>query len=95
MIKFKNPEISLAGLLQQQRKEKPEARLISSSGRHTETPVYVVGIFSADTLLAQVASPILEKAKYEAYCSALTNLLKSNMPQPSELPYDKTTDSTY
>ena len=26
----------------------------------------------------------------QAYCSALTNVLNSNMPQPSELPYDKT-----
>ncbi|XP_028400964.1 uncharacterized protein LOC114524052 [Dendronephthya gigantea] len=90
IIPFKNPEMSLAALLRQQGKEKPVERLISSSGRHTETPVYVVGVFSSETLLAKVANPILERAKYQAYCSALTNVLTSNMPQPGGLPHDKT-----
>ncbi|XP_046841569.1 39S ribosomal protein L44, mitochondrial-like [Xenia sp. Carnegie-2017] len=84
VVKFKNPELSLTSLLQEQQREKPVARLMYSSYRYTEMPVYVVGIFSSDSMLAQVASPILEKAKYEAFCSALTNVLLSKIPEPQQ-----------
>ncbi|CZR66794.1 related to ribonuclease III domain proteins [Phialocephala subalpina] len=68
---FKAPERELARLCKREEFEHPVARMLSETGRHSRSPVYVVGIYSGSDKLGEGAGPSLLEAKIRASVAAL------------------------
>lgn len=68
---FKEPGKLLTRLLRSNNMEPPTVRLISETGRLSSTPVYVVGCFSGDNLLATSEGNSLKEARVKSFGKAL------------------------
>ncbi|KUJ17084.1 60S ribosomal protein L3 [Mollisia scopiformis] len=71
LFQFKTPERELTRLCQREEFEHPVARILSETGRHSRSPVYVVGIYSGNDKLGEGAGPSLLEAKIRASVAAL------------------------
>ncbi|KAK4210411.1 ribonuclease III domain-containing protein [Rhypophila decipiens] len=71
LFQFKSPTRELAMLCEREDFEPPIARLLSETGRHSRTPVFVVGIFSGKDKLGEAAGPSLDAARWKAAMNAL------------------------
>lgn len=71
LFAFKEPERELARLCKREEFEHPVARMLSETGRHSRSPVYVVGIYSGSDKLGEGAGPSLLEAKIRASVAAL------------------------
>lgn len=82
ILHFDFPEKVLQNIFAIQGKEKPEARLIQQSGLNTLVPVYVVGVFTGDKMIAEASSYSQIRAKNEALKAALMKYCQEGMLQP-------------
>ncbi|XP_031554563.1 39S ribosomal protein L44, mitochondrial-like [Actinia tenebrosa] len=89
LLTFKDPENLLKDILLAEGKPKPEARVIRESGKRTHLPVFVVGIFSGDTMLGEAASYNITKAKNQATLASLMKLFERDMKLDPSLPSEK------
>ena len=71
LFEFKEPIRELARLCLREEFEYPVARILSETGRHSRSPVFVVGIFSGKEKLGEGAAPTLEEARIRASVAAL------------------------
>jgi dsRNA-specific ribonuclease len=71
LFAFKEPVRELSRLCAREEFEYPVARILSETGRHTRTPVFVVGIFSGNEKLGEGAGPSLNEARLRASVAAL------------------------
>lgn len=71
LFMFKEPVRELARLCNRENFEHPVARMLSETGRHSRTPVYVVGIFSGNDKLGEGSGPSLNEARTRASIAAL------------------------
>lgn len=71
LFAFKMPTRELYNLCAREEFEKPVARLLSETGRHSRTPVFVVGIYSGNDKLGEGAGPNLDNARWKAAMNAL------------------------
>lgn len=71
LFAFKEPVRELARLCQREDFEHPVARMLSETGRHSRTPVFVVGIFSGQDKLGEGAASSLSEARVRASVAAL------------------------
>jgi dsRNA-specific ribonuclease len=71
LFKFAEPVRELARLCQREGFEYPVARILSETGRHSRSPVFVVGIFSGTEKLGEGAAPNLTEARVRACVAAL------------------------
>lgn len=71
LFAFKEPVRELARLCQRENFEHPVARMLSETGRHSRTPVFVVGIFSGNDKLGEGSGPSLGEARTRASIAAL------------------------
>jgi dsRNA-specific ribonuclease len=71
LFRFKEPVRELARLCQREDFEYPVARILSETGRHSRTPVFVVGIFSGTEKLGEGTAPSLTEARVRASVAAL------------------------
>jgi dsRNA-specific ribonuclease len=71
LFQFKEPVRELARLCMREEFEYPVARILSETGRHSRSPVFVVGIFSGKEKLGEGAAPTLEEARLRASVAAL------------------------
>jgi dsRNA-specific ribonuclease len=71
LFQFKEPVKELAKLCHREDFEYPVARLVSETGRHSRTPVFVVGIFSGTDKLGEGAGASLMEARIRACVEAL------------------------
>ena len=71
LFAFKEPVRELSRLCAREEFEYPVARILSETGRHTRTPVFVVGIFSGSEKLGEGAGPSLNEARTRASVAAL------------------------
>jgi len=71
LFAFKEPVRELARLCQREGFEHPVARMLSETGRHSRTPVFVVGIFSGSDKLGEGSGPSLGEARTRASIAAL------------------------
>lgn len=53
ILKIDNPKAHLSRLTTRSSKEKPVSRLLKETGRHTNSPVFIVGVFSGDEKLGE------------------------------------------
>lgn len=86
LLHFDCPEKVLGNIFAVQGKEKPVARVIQESGVNSPVPVYVVGVFSGDEMIAEASSYNMIRAKNEALKAALMKHCQEGMllPFPNE-----------
>jgi dsRNA-specific ribonuclease len=73
MFEFEQPTRELSKLCKRESLEKPVARLIAENGRSSNSPVYVVGVFSGEQKLGESYGSSLKEAKIRASVNALKN----------------------
>ncbi|KAJ4258710.1 54S ribosomal protein L3 mitochondrial [Fusarium torreyae] len=71
MFEFKMPTRELSMLCAREGFDAPVARLESETGRHSRTPVYVVGVYSGAEKLGEGSGPSLDVARWKASMNAL------------------------
>lgn len=71
LFQFKSPLRELSKLCLRENFEYPVARMLSETGRHSRTPVFVVGIFSGKDKLGEGSGPNLSEARLRASVAAL------------------------
>jgi dsRNA-specific ribonuclease len=71
LFRFENPVRELSRLCAREEFEFPVARILSETGRHSRSPVFVVGIFSGSEKLGEGAGPSLNEARTRASIAAL------------------------
>lgn len=71
LFHFSHPTRDLSRLCAREGFEPPVARLISETGRHSRTPVFVVGVFSGDDKLGEGAGSSLNEGRVRAAAAAL------------------------
>lgn len=71
LFAFTHPTRDLSRLCLRENFEPPVARLISETGRHSRSPVFVVGVFSGEEKLGEGAGSSLNEARVRAAAAAL------------------------
>ncbi|KAF2723343.1 ribonuclease III [Polychaeton citri CBS 116435] len=71
LFNFTHPTRDLSRLCAREGFEPPVARLLSETGRHSRSPVFVVGVFSGEDKLGEGAGSSLNEARVRAAAAAL------------------------
>lgn len=90
LFHFAHPTRDLSRLCAREGFEPPVARLISETGRHSRTPVFVVGVFSGEDKLGEGAGSSLNEGRVRAAAAALRSWYLYSPPEaevvlPSEV----------
>ncbi|KAF4611052.1 hypothetical protein D9613_006829 [Agrocybe pediades] len=83
MIKFYNPKKSLLEMVQKYQRELPKSRLLKETGRFSNSPVFVVGIFSGADKLGEGFGASLRMAEFRAAEDALQRVYLTQTPAES------------
>ncbi|KAI0295394.1 ribonuclease III domain-containing protein [Multifurca ochricompacta] len=71
MLKFRDPKVALAETVAKFGREKPISRLLKETGRFSNSPVFVVGVYSGTEELGEGFGSSLKMAEYRAAEDAL------------------------
>lgn len=71
LFDFKHPTRDLSRLCSREGFDPPVARLISETGRHSRTPVFIVGVYSGQDKLGEDAGSSLDEGRVRAAAQAL------------------------
>ncbi|KAI5202043.1 ribonuclease III [Aureobasidium subglaciale] len=71
LFDFTHPTRDLSRLCLREGFEPPVARLLSETGRHSRSPVFVVGVYSGSDKLGEAAGSSLDEARVRATAAAL------------------------
>ena len=71
LFEFKQPTRDLSRLCAREGFESPVARILSETGRHSRTPVFVVGVFSGTEKLGEGTGASLKEARTRGAVNAL------------------------
>ncbi|CDK27310.1 unnamed protein product [Kuraishia capsulata CBS 1993] len=71
MLKFEQPQRMLLRLLRRNNLPAPVSKLMAETGRHSVAPVYVVGVFSGDSLLGEGQGSSIREATMRGAVNAL------------------------
>jgi dsRNA-specific ribonuclease len=89
LFNFTHPTRDLSRLCLREGFEAPVARLISETGRHSRSPVFVVGVYSGEDKLGEGAGSSLNEGRVRAAAAALRSwYLYSPTPDDIVLPSD-------
>jgi dsRNA-specific ribonuclease len=89
LFNFTHPTRDLSRLCLREGFEPPVARLISETGRHSRSPVFVVGVYSGEDKLGEGAGSSLNEGRVRAAAAALRSwYLYSPTPDDIVLPSD-------
>ncbi|KAF7308643.1 60S ribosomal protein L3 [Mycena chlorophos] len=80
MIKFVDPKKALKEMVAKFQREPPKSRLLSETGRFSNSPVYVVGIYSGEDKLGEGFGASLKMAEYRAAEDALLSVYLTRTP---------------
>jgi len=87
MLKFRDPKVDLSETVAKFGREKPISRLLKETGRFSNSPVFVVGVYSGTEQLGEGFGSSLRMAEYRAAEDALHRLyLTKTPPQMVRLP---------
>ncbi|KII87462.1 hypothetical protein PLICRDRAFT_142762 [Plicaturopsis crispa FD-325 SS-3] len=87
MIKFYDPKKALAETVAKFKRERPKSRLLKETGRFSNSPVFVVGIYSGPDQLGEGFGSSLKMAEFRAAEDALHRVfLTRTPPQLIQLP---------
>ncbi|QPG76995.1 hypothetical protein FOA43_004389 [Brettanomyces nanus] len=87
MFQFREPGKLLSRLLRVKQMEPPTVRLISETGRLSNSPIFVVGCFSGDSMLAGGEGSSLKEARIRSFVNALKAFYLYK-PLDSKMPSD-------
>ncbi|KAF9525967.1 ribonuclease III domain-containing protein [Crepidotus variabilis] len=80
MLKFTNPKTTLIELTKKFGRETPKSRLLSETGRFSNSPVFVVGIYSGADKLGEGFGASLKMAEYRAAEDSLHRVYLTRRP---------------
>ncbi|KAF7965015.1 hypothetical protein HWV62_1046 [Athelia sp. TMB] len=80
LIKFANPKKALLETVAKFGRERPRSRLLRETGRHSLSPVFVVGIYSGPDQLGEGFGSSLRMAEYRAAEDALHRVYLTRTP---------------
>ncbi|CAG7851731.1 SubName: Full=Related to MRPL3-Mitochondrial ribosomal protein, large subunit {ECO:0000313/EMBL:CCA74656.1} [Serendipita indica DSM 11827] len=80
LIKFRDPKLALSYTVESFGRERPISKLLRESGRGTNSPIYVVGIFSGVDKLGEGFGSSLKMAEFRAAEDALHRLYLTRVP---------------
>ncbi|THH12984.1 hypothetical protein EW146_g7189 [Bondarzewia mesenterica] len=80
MIKFRDPKVNLVETVAKFGREKPVSRLLKETGRHSNSPVFIVGIYSGADKLGEGFGSSLRMAEYRAAEDSLQRLYLTRTP---------------
>lgn len=80
LLKFSNPKKALLEMVRKYNREDPKSRLLKETGRFSNSPVYVVGIFSGVDKLGEGFGASLRMAEYRAAEDALLRVYLTQTP---------------
>jgi len=80
MIKFFDPKKALLEMVLKLRRERPKSRLLKETGRFSNSPVFVVGIFSGADQLGEGFGSSLKMAEFRAAEDALHRVYLTRTP---------------
>ncbi|EKM49961.1 uncharacterized protein PHACADRAFT_188343 [Phanerochaete carnosa HHB-10118-sp] len=80
MIKFRDPKVALQETVAKFGRERPISRLLRETGRLSNSPVFVVGIYSGTDQLGEGFGSSLKMAEYRAAEDALLRLYLTRQP---------------
>ncbi|OBZ74019.1 54S ribosomal protein L3, mitochondrial [Grifola frondosa] len=80
MIKFRDPKQALSETVAKFGRERPVSRLLKETGRYSNSPVFVVGIFSGADQLGEGFGSSLKMAEFRAAEDSLLRLYLTRQP---------------
>ncbi|KAH7341977.1 ribonuclease III domain-containing protein [Rhizoctonia solani] len=80
LLKYNDPKLALINTVQKYQREPPISRLLQESGRQTNSPTFVVGIFSGEDKLGEGFGSSLNMAEYRAAENAMHRLYLTRQP---------------
>jgi len=80
MIKFRDPKKALSLTVQKFGRERPVSRLLKETGRFSNSPVFVVGIYSGADKLGEGFGSSLKMAEFRAAEDSLHRLYLTRTP---------------
>ncbi|KAG5647824.1 hypothetical protein DXG03_007748 [Asterophora parasitica] len=80
MIKFRDPKKALLEMVNKFERERPKSRLLKETGRFSNSPVFVVGIFSGADQLGEGFGSSLKMAEFRAAEDALHRVYLTRTP---------------
>ncbi|KAH0582748.1 hypothetical protein H2248_010662 [Termitomyces sp. 'cryptogamus'] len=80
MIKFRHPKIALLEMIKKLNREYPKSRLLKETGRYSNSPIFVVGIYSGADKLGEGFGSSLRMAEYRAAEDALHRVYLTRVP---------------
>jgi large subunit ribosomal protein L44 len=80
MIKFRDPKKALLEMVKKLDRERPVSRLLKETGRYSNSPVFVVGIYSGADELGQGFGSSLKMAEFRAAEDALHRVYLTRTP---------------
>ncbi|KAJ7623326.1 ribonuclease III domain-containing protein [Roridomyces roridus] len=87
MIKFVDPKKALKEMVQKFQREPPKSRLLKETGRFSNSPIFVVGIYSGNDQIGEGFGASLRMAEYRAAEDALLRVyLTRTPPEQLQLP---------
>ncbi|KAI0034438.1 ribonuclease III domain-containing protein, partial [Vararia minispora EC-137] len=84
LLKFRDPKLSLIETVAKLGRERPVSRLLSETGRASNSPMFVVGVYSGADKLGEGFGSSLKMAEYRAAEDALHRFYLTRVP-PEEL----------
>jgi large subunit ribosomal protein L44 len=80
MLKFQDPKRALMETVTKFGRERPKSRLLKETGRFSNSPIFVVGIYSGADKLGEGFGSSLKMAEYRAAEDALHRLYLTRTP---------------
>jgi len=80
MIKFRDPKKALAEMVAKFNRERPKSRLLKETGRFSNSPIFVVGIYSGSDQLGEGFGSSLRMAEFRAAEDALLRVYLTRVP---------------
>ncbi|KAF8754078.1 Ribonuclease III [Rhizoctonia solani] len=103
LLKYSDPKLALIHTVRKYQREPPVSRLLQESGRESNSPTFIVGVFSGEDKLGEGFGSSLDMAEYRAAENAMHRLYLTRQPVtdsmlptttfPSSLPVDDPTTS--
>ncbi|VDB87984.1 unnamed protein product [Peniophora sp. CBMAI 1063] len=80
LLKFSDPKLQLIETVAKLHRERPVSRLLAETGRNSNSPVYVVGVYSGADKLGEGFGSSLRMAEYRAAEDALQRFYLTETP---------------
>ncbi|KAH7929101.1 ribonuclease III [Leucogyrophana mollusca] len=80
MIKFRDPKRALTETVAKFNRDRPKSRLLKETGRYSNSPIFVVGIYSGADKLGEGFGSSLKMAEYRAAEDSLHRLYLTRTP---------------